>query len=131
MADLLSKDGIAMQNFMENTSEENLNIYFNDIFSFIIFGQIITIFAILISIPIPQLLPLLVDEVLLEKPAFIVNNLNTKISIRLTCENDKIVVSLYKATITNEEENIVIPKYLVKSNVYKNDEGNYMKCVKE
>ena len=30
MANLLSKDGIAMQNFMENTSEENLNIYFND-----------------------------------------------------------------------------------------------------
>ena len=26
MANLLSKDGIAMQNFMENTSEENLNI---------------------------------------------------------------------------------------------------------
>lgn len=41
----------------------------------LIFGQIITIFAILISIPIPLLLPLLVDEVLLEKPAFIVNNL--------------------------------------------------------
>ena len=62
---------------------------------------------------------------------FIVNKLNTKISIRLTCENDKIVVSLYKATVTNEKENIVIPKYLVKSDVYKNDEGNYMKCVKE
>ena len=30
MANLLSQDGIAMQNFMENTSEENLNIYFND-----------------------------------------------------------------------------------------------------
>lgn len=41
----------------------------------LIFGQIITIFAILISIPIPLLLPLLVDEVLLDKPAFIVNNL--------------------------------------------------------
>ena len=30
MANLLSEDGVAMQNFMENTSEENLNIYFND-----------------------------------------------------------------------------------------------------
>ena len=30
MANLLSQDGVAMQNFMENTSEENLNIYFND-----------------------------------------------------------------------------------------------------
>ena len=62
---------------------------------------------------------------------FIVNSLNTKISIRLTCENDKIVVSLYKATVTNEEENIAIPKYLIKSDIYKDDEGNYIKCVKE
>ena len=30
IANLLSPDGIAMQNFMENTSEENLNIEFND-----------------------------------------------------------------------------------------------------
>ena len=35
MFNLWSKDGIAMQNFMENTSEENLNIYFNDETSFI------------------------------------------------------------------------------------------------
>ena len=26
MADLLSQDGVAIQNFMENTSEENLNL---------------------------------------------------------------------------------------------------------
>ena len=30
MANLLSQDGTVMQNFMENTSEENLNIHFND-----------------------------------------------------------------------------------------------------
>ena len=30
MANLLSQDGTAMQNFMENTSEENLNIHFYD-----------------------------------------------------------------------------------------------------
>lgn len=30
MANLLSQDGTAMQNFLENTSEESLNIYFND-----------------------------------------------------------------------------------------------------
>lgn len=30
MANLLSKDGIAMQNFMQNISAENLHIYFND-----------------------------------------------------------------------------------------------------
>lgn len=42
----------------------------------LIFGQFITIIAIIISIPIPLLLPLLVDEVLLNKPNFFVNNIN-------------------------------------------------------
>ncbi len=42
----------------------------------LIWGQIITIIAILISVPIPLLLPMLVDEVLLNKPGFFVNNIN-------------------------------------------------------
>ena len=42
----------------------------------LILGQLITIIAILISVPIPLLLPLLVDEVLLKKPDFFVNNIN-------------------------------------------------------
>src|SRR5574344_1091293 len=42
----------------------------------LVFGQIITIIAILISVPIPLLLPILVDEVLLEKPDFFVNNID-------------------------------------------------------
>lgn len=42
----------------------------------LIFGQIITIVAILVSVPIPLLLPLLVDEVILNKPDFFVNNIN-------------------------------------------------------
>ncbi|MDD2894444.1 MAG: ABC transporter ATP-binding protein [Aliarcobacter sp.] len=42
----------------------------------LIIGQIITIIAILVSVPIPLLLPLLVDEVLLKKPDFFVNNIN-------------------------------------------------------
>ena len=42
----------------------------------LIIGQIITILAIIISVPIPLLLPLLVDEVLLKKPDFFVNNIN-------------------------------------------------------
>jgi len=42
----------------------------------LILGQLITIIAILISVPIPLLLPLLVDEVLLHKPDFFVNNIN-------------------------------------------------------
>ena len=39
----------------------------------LIYGQIITILAILISVPIPLMLPIMVDEVLLEKPGTIVN----------------------------------------------------------
>lgn len=35
VASLLSRDGIAFQNFMENASEENLNIHFNDASSLI------------------------------------------------------------------------------------------------
>ena len=42
----------------------------------LIIGQILTIIAIIISVPIPLLLPLLVDEVLLNKPDFFVNNIN-------------------------------------------------------
>src|SRR5574344_891664 len=42
----------------------------------LVFGQIITIIAILVSVPIPLLLPILVDEVLLEKPDFFVNNID-------------------------------------------------------
>ena len=42
----------------------------------LIWGQILTIIAIIVSVPIPLLLPLLVDEVLLNKPDFFVNNIN-------------------------------------------------------
>ena len=42
----------------------------------LLIGQVLTIIAILISVPIPLLLPLLVDEVLLDKPSFFVNNIN-------------------------------------------------------
>ncbi len=42
----------------------------------LIWGQIFTVIGILISVPIPLLLPLLVDEVLLDKPSFFVNNIN-------------------------------------------------------
>lgn len=42
----------------------------------LILGQIFTVIGILISVPIPLLLPLLVDEVLLNKPSFFVNNIN-------------------------------------------------------
>lgn len=42
----------------------------------LIIGQMITLFTIMVSIPIPLLLPILVDEVLLDKPSYIVNNIN-------------------------------------------------------
>ncbi|WP_368030137.1 ABC transporter ATP-binding protein [Arcobacter sp. s6] len=42
----------------------------------LIIGQILTIIAIMVSVPIPLLLPLLVDEVLLHKPNFFVNNID-------------------------------------------------------
>lgn len=42
----------------------------------LILGQLITILAILLSVPVPLLLPALVDEVLLNKPAFFVNSIN-------------------------------------------------------
>ncbi|RXJ87029.1 ABC transporter ATP-binding protein [Arcobacter sp. CECT 8985] len=42
----------------------------------LILGQIFTVIAILISVPIPLMLPALVDEVLLHKPNFFVNNIN-------------------------------------------------------
>lgn len=44
---------------------------------FLILGQIVTFIAILISIPIPLMLPILVDEILLDKPDFFVNNINS------------------------------------------------------
>lgn len=42
----------------------------------LIYGQIFTILAILISVPIPLMLPVLVDEVLLDKPAHFVNTID-------------------------------------------------------
>ncbi|MFA7022248.1 ABC transporter ATP-binding protein [Aliarcobacter sp.] len=42
----------------------------------LLWGQLFTIIGIFISVPIPLLLPLLVDEVLLEKPSFFVNNID-------------------------------------------------------
>lgn len=43
----------------------------------LIFEQLITIIAILISVPIPLMLPALVDEVLLNKPNFFLENINS------------------------------------------------------
>jgi len=42
----------------------------------LIYGQIITLIAILVSIPIPLMLPILVDEILLDKPAIFVDSID-------------------------------------------------------
>ncbi len=42
----------------------------------LVIGQVLTVITILISIPIPLMLPALVDEVLLENPAFFVSSIN-------------------------------------------------------
>lgn len=42
----------------------------------LIYGQLITLLTILISIPIPLMLPIMVDEVLLSKPSYFVNSIN-------------------------------------------------------
>ncbi|WP_455757153.1 ABC transporter ATP-binding protein [Sulfurimonas sp.] len=42
----------------------------------LIYGQIITLLAILISVPIPLMLPVMVDEVLLDKPSHFVQSIN-------------------------------------------------------
>ena len=42
----------------------------------LLLGQVITIVAILISVPIPLMLPALVDEVLLDQPSYFVNSIN-------------------------------------------------------
>ncbi|QSZ40677.1 ATP-binding cassette domain-containing protein [Sulfurimonas aquatica] len=44
--------------------------------SSLIYGQIITLIAILVSVPIPLMLPFMVDEVLLDKPGVFVNAIN-------------------------------------------------------
>ncbi|WP_321777341.1 ABC transporter ATP-binding protein [Sulfurimonas sp.] len=42
----------------------------------LIYGQIITLLAILVSVPIPLMLPMMVDEILLDKPANFVQSIN-------------------------------------------------------
>ena len=48
---------------------------------YLILGQIITLIAIFISIPIPLMLPVLVDEVLLDKPALFLDTINQTLGV--------------------------------------------------
>ncbi|MFK5938478.1 MAG: ABC transporter ATP-binding protein [Sulfurimonas sp.] len=63
--------------------QENKPITIKSIFKLVldkkpalIYGQIITLLAILVSVPIPLMLPVMVDEVLLGKPSYIVHSIN-------------------------------------------------------
>ena len=67
-----------------NVGMKNEPISFRSIFSLIlekksslVSGQLITLLAILVSVPIPLMLPVMVDEVLLEKPAYFVHAIDT------------------------------------------------------
>ena len=42
----------------------------------LIYGQVLTLIAILVSVPIPLILPMMVDEVLLDKPASFIEAIN-------------------------------------------------------
>lgn len=54
-----------------------------------------------------------------------------KHSLVLECEEGKVLINWYKADRVSIDLNIKQPKYLVKSSFYKDDNGSYMKCIKE
>ena len=54
-----------------------------------------------------------------------------KQSLLLECVEDKVLIYWYRADTVSNDLDIKQPKYLAKSAFYKDDKGNYMKCVKE
>lgn len=70
----------ARYNFIMNENEISVKSIFRLILDKkppLLYGQIITLLAILISIPIPLMLPVMVDEVLLHKPSHVVATIDT------------------------------------------------------
>ena len=59
------------------------------------------------------------------------NNLYTKIAIDLKCEDNKVQIYLYKANVSDKNIHIKKPEYLISSQIFKDDNGNYMKCYNE
>ena len=59
------------------------------------------------------------------------NLASTKQSLLLECEEGKVVINWYRANMVSNDLDIKQPKYLAKSGFYKDDKGNYMKCIKE
>lgn len=66
-ADTVNKEQITIRTIFDLILEKR---------SYFIWGQIVTIIAILVSIPVPLMLPVMVDEVLLNKPSHFVNTIN-------------------------------------------------------
>lgn len=65
-----------------NKEQITLKTIFNLILEkkpYLIYGQIVTLVAIAVSIPIPLMLPVMVDEILLNQPSYFVNTINNLI----------------------------------------------------
>ena len=56
------------------------------------------------------------------------NNLYTKMTIDLKCEDNKVQIYLYKANVSDKKLNIKKPENLISSQIFKDDSGNFMKC---
>lgn len=55
-------------------------------------------------------------------------NQYTKITIDLKCEDNKVQIYLYEANVSDKNIYIKKPEYLTSSQIFKDDNGNYMKC---
>lgn len=56
------------------------------------------------------------------------NNFYTKMSIDLKCEDNKVQIYAYRANVSDRSLNIKKPEYLMGSQIFKDDNGNFMKC---
>lgn len=55
-------------------------------------------------------------------------NLYTKITIDLKCEDNKVQIYIYEANVSDKNIHIKKPEYLTDYQIFKDDNGNYMKC---
>lgn len=55
-------------------------------------------------------------------------NQYTKITIDLKCEDNKVRIYLYEANVSDKNKYIKTPEYLTSSQIFKDDNGKYMKC---
>lgn len=55
-------------------------------------------------------------------------NLYTKITIDLKCEDNKVQIYLYEANVSDKNIHIKKHEYLTDYQIFKDDNGNYMKC---